>query len=198
MFPAPFAYMFNLFSVLFVYLFDLFCCVQMLDYPCFLHLGPMQVGTQSVRLSYPTVSSISFFHIRGFLFPSLAVFHYLQRLVSAVSFIAVSFSFFFYLSLSFTCRLSLSSETCLWCFFHCRLFLFPSLPYISLSFPVVPFAFFLHNRIFIFLTPSYLSNTPPSVYFRYFTIVPFFFTAVSLSFCHCRIFLFLAPVNISR
>ena len=132
MFPAPFAYMFNLFSVLFVYLFDLFCCVQMLDYPCFLHLGPMQVGTQSVRLSYPTVSSISFFHIRGFLFPLLAVFHYLQRLVSDASFIAVSFSFL-----------------------HCHIFLFLSLSYLSLSFFTIASLSFLHHRIFLILLQAY-------------------------------------------
>ena len=149
MFPAPFAYMFNLFSVLFVYLFDLFCCVQMLDYPCFLHLGPMQVGTQSVRLSYPTVSSISFFHIRGFLFPSLAVFHYLQRLVSAVSFIAVSFLFFFYLSLSFT--------AIYFSFFPCRTFLFlSSQSHIHISVTAIYFPF-LHQLIFLFISLSSLS-----------------------------------------
>ena len=96
----------------------------------FLHLPSFIIfrDLYPLFLSLPSLSrSFSIF-----LFRSLAVFHYLQRLVSDASFIAVSFSFL-----------------------HCHIFLFLSLSYLSLSFFTIASLSFLHHRIFLILLQAY-------------------------------------------
>ena len=99
------------------------------------------------------------------------------------------------LSLSFTCRLSLSSETCIRCFFHCRLFL---VLFLSFSFVHLPSFIIFRDLYLLFLSlPSlscsfsiFLFPSLPDISLS-FPVVPFSF------FLHNRIFIFLSLPYIS-